>query len=139
MSLISVEKACLAFGHHALLDNVDFALEPGEVVGLIGRNGAGKSSLLKGIAGAITLDDGRINIKGDVRVAYVAQEPELNPDDTVFDAVASRPWRTEGPAERIPSGHPATDPTGCRPRSRPRAWKPCSTNWKPVTAGSLMH
>ncbi|KJV26238.1 ABC transporter ATP-binding protein [Aquitalea magnusonii] len=89
MSLISVEKACLAFGHHALLDNVDFALEPGEVVGLIGRNGAGKSSLLKGIAGAITLDDGRINIKGDVRVAYVAQEPELNPDDTVFDAVAS--------------------------------------------------
>jgi ATP-binding cassette subfamily F protein uup len=89
MSLISVEKACLAFGHHALLDNVDFALEPGEVVGLIGRNGAGKSSLLKGIAGVITLDDGRINIKGDVRVAYVAQEPELNPDDTVFDAVAA--------------------------------------------------
>jgi ATP-binding cassette subfamily F protein uup len=89
MSLISVEKACLAFGHHALLDNVDFALEPGEVVGLIGRNGAGKSSLLKGIAGVITLDDGRINTKGDVRVAYVAQEPELNPDDTVFDAVAA--------------------------------------------------
>ncbi|WP_159878059.1 ATP-binding cassette domain-containing protein [Aquitalea denitrificans] len=89
MSLISVEKACLAFGHHALLDNVDFALEPGEVVGLIGRNGAGKSSLLKGIAGVITLDDGRINTKGDVRIAYVAQEPELNPDDTVFDAVAA--------------------------------------------------
>ncbi|MBA4708601.1 ATP-binding cassette domain-containing protein [Aquitalea aquatica] len=88
MSLISVEKACLAFGHHALLDNVDFALEPGEVVGLIGRNGAGKSSLLKGIAGAITLDDGRINIKGDVRVAYVAQEPEFNPEQTVFEAVA---------------------------------------------------
>lgn len=88
MALITVEKACLAFGHHALLDNVDFSLEPGEVIGLIGRNGAGKSSLLKGIAGAVQLDDGRINIKGDVKVAYVPQEPEFNLEHTVFEAVA---------------------------------------------------
>lgn len=88
MALITVEKACLAFGHHALLDNVDFALEPGEVVGLIGRNGAGKSSLLKSVAGAVALDDGRVNIKGDVKVTYVPQEPELAPEHTVFEAVA---------------------------------------------------
>ncbi len=88
MALITVEKACLAFGHHALLDNVDFSLEPGEVIGLIGRNGAGKSSLLKSIAGAVQLDDGRINIKGDVKVAYVPQEPEFNLEHTVFEAVA---------------------------------------------------
>ena len=88
MALITVEKACLAFGHHALLDNVDFALEPGEVVGLIGRNGAGKSSLLKSVAGAVALDDGRVNIKGDVSVAYVPQEPELDPEHSVFEAVA---------------------------------------------------
>nr|WP_294867417.1 ATP-binding cassette domain-containing protein [uncultured Pseudogulbenkiania sp.] len=88
MALITVDKACLAFGHNALLDKVDFVLEPGEVVGLIGRNGAGKSSLLKGIAGTVALDDGRINIKGDVRVAYVPQEPEFNPGHTVFEAVA---------------------------------------------------
>ena len=88
MALITVDKACLAFGHNALLDKVDFVLEPGEVVGLIGRNGAGKSSLLKGIAGTVALDDGRINIKGDVRVAYVPQEPEFNPEHTVFEAVA---------------------------------------------------
>jgi ATP-binding cassette subfamily F protein uup len=88
MALITVEKACLAFGHHALLDQVDFSLEPGEIVGLIGRNGAGKSSLLKAIAGAVALDDGRINIKGDIHVAYVPQEPELDPQHTVFDAVA---------------------------------------------------
>ncbi|SMF38979.1 ATP-binding cassette domain-containing protein [Pseudogulbenkiania subflava] len=88
MALITVDKACLAFGHNALLDKVDFVLEPGEVVGLIGRNGAGKSSLLKSIAGTVALDDGRINMKGDVRVAYVPQEPEFNPEHTVFEAVA---------------------------------------------------
>ena len=88
MALITVEKACLAFGHHALLDNVDFSLEPGEIVGLIGRNGAGKSSLLKAIAGTAGLDDGRINIKGDIHVGYVAQEPALDPAHTVFEAVA---------------------------------------------------
>jgi ATP-binding cassette subfamily F protein uup len=88
MALITVEKACLAFGHHALLDHVDFSLEPGEIVGLIGRNGAGKSSLLKAIAGCAALDDGRINIKGDISVAYVPQEPALNPEHTVFEAVA---------------------------------------------------
>ncbi|WP_293761933.1 ATP-binding cassette domain-containing protein [uncultured Aquitalea sp.] len=88
MALISVEKACLAFGHHALLDNVDFSLDTGEVVGLIGRNGAGKSSLLKSIAGTVALDDGRVNTKGDVKVAYVPQEPEFAEGQTVFDAVA---------------------------------------------------
>lgn len=88
MALITVEKACLAFGHHALLDHVDFSLEPGEIVGLIGRNGAGKSSLLKAIAGMTRLDDGRINVKGDISVAHVPQEPALDPEHTVFEAVA---------------------------------------------------
>ncbi|MXR37200.1 ATP-binding cassette domain-containing protein [Craterilacuibacter sinensis] len=88
MALISVEKACLAFGHHALLDRVDFSLEAGEVVGLIGRNGAGKSSLIKSIAGMVRLDDGRINIQGNLNIGWVPQEPEFNPEHTVFEAVS---------------------------------------------------
>lgn len=88
MPLITVEKACLAFGHVPLLDHVDFSLEPGERVGLIGRNGAGKSSLLKAIAGTAKLDDGRIIAQSDTRVAYVPQEPALDPAHTVFEAVA---------------------------------------------------
>ena len=52
MSLYSISGAQLAFGHVALLDHADFSLEAGERVGLIGRNGAGKSSLLKIVAGS---------------------------------------------------------------------------------------
>jgi ATP-binding cassette subfamily F protein uup len=88
MALLTVEKASLAFGHWPLLDQVDFALEPGEVVGLIGRNGAGKSSLLKAIAGTIALDDGRVVARNDVKIAFVPQEPALDPQHTVFEAVA---------------------------------------------------
>ena len=51
MPFITLDNASLAFGHHALLDHAAFQLDAGERVGLIGRNGAGKSSLLKAIAG----------------------------------------------------------------------------------------
>jgi ATP-binding cassette subfamily F protein uup len=88
MALLTVEKASLAFGHVPLLDQVDFSLDSGEVVGLIGRNGAGKSSLLKAIAGAIKLDDGRVVARNDVKIAFVPQEPVFEPGHTVFEAVA---------------------------------------------------
>ena len=65
-----------------------FSLEPGERVGLIGRNGAGKSSLLKSIAGLCVLDEGAIRLVNDARMAFVPQEPILNPEHTVFEAVA---------------------------------------------------
>jgi len=88
MPLITLEKAQLAFGHHALLDHVDLQLDAGERVGLIGRNGGGKSSLLKILAGAARLDDGRLWLQPGLRVAYVPQEPELHPDNTVFQEVS---------------------------------------------------
>ena len=58
MAVISLSNAQLAFGHVALLDHAEFSLESAERVGLIGRNGTGKSSLLKIIAGQSKLDDG---------------------------------------------------------------------------------
>lgn len=88
MPYITLDNACLAFGHHALLDHAAFQLDAGERVGLIGRNGAGKSSLLKAIAGSIKLDDGTVWRAPNARVVYVPQEPELNPAHTVFEAVA---------------------------------------------------
>ena len=88
MALLTLLDAQLAFGHVPLLDHADFALETGERVGLIGRNGAGKSSLLRILGGLESADDGQLQAQQSLRVAFVAQEPELADDATVFDAVA---------------------------------------------------
>ena len=88
MPHITLDNASLAFGHHALLDKASFQLDPGERVGLIGRNGAGKSSLLKVIAGETKLDDGNVWRATSVRIVYVPQEPVLEHKHTVFEAVA---------------------------------------------------
>ncbi|MDE2288225.1 MAG: ATP-binding cassette domain-containing protein [Burkholderiales bacterium] len=89
MSLFSISAAQLAFGHVALLDHAEFSLEAGERVGLIGRNGAGKSSLLKIVAGLIAPDDGQITRQNGISTVYVPQEPAFDAQQTVFDAVAS--------------------------------------------------
>jgi ATP-binding cassette subfamily F protein uup len=88
MAVISLSNAQLAFGHVALLDHADFSLEAGERVGLIGRNGTGKSSLLKIISGRFKLDDGLLVQQQGVTIAYVEQEPSFDPESSVFDAVA---------------------------------------------------
>ncbi|MDD2700253.1 MAG: ATP-binding cassette domain-containing protein [Sideroxydans sp.] len=88
MPYITLDKASLAFGHVALLDHVDFQLDEGERVGLIGRNGGGKSSLLKVLAGQAHLDDGTLWRQPSARVCYVSQEPPLDAEATVFDEVA---------------------------------------------------
>ncbi len=88
MPHISLNNAALAYGHVALLDHVDFQLDEGERVGLIGRNGGGKSSMLKVLASQAVLDDGIVWRAPGVRICYVSQEPVLNADATVFDEVA---------------------------------------------------
>lgn len=88
MALYSITGAQLAFGHVALLDNADFSLEAGERVGLIGRNGAGKSSLLKIVAGLTAPDDGLVARQAGLNTVYVPQEPQFDPAQSVFDAVA---------------------------------------------------
>ncbi|MDR3411008.1 MAG: ATP-binding cassette domain-containing protein [Formivibrio sp.] len=88
MPLLLVENAHLAFGHWPLLESAAFTLEPGERVGIIGRNGAGKSSLLKAVAGLIRLDEGSIRIEDGARLAFVPQEPALDLTHTIFEAVA---------------------------------------------------
>ncbi|WP_066263558.1 ATP-binding cassette domain-containing protein [Hydrogenophaga flava] len=88
MALITLQDAQLAYGHVALLDHTDFALESQERVGLIGRNGTGKSSLLKILAGLERPDDGTLQVQTGLRVAYVPQEPDLDPSASVFEAAS---------------------------------------------------
>ena len=89
MALITLLEAQLAFGHVPLLDKTDFSLETAERVGLIGRNGAGKSSMLKILGGLEKPDDGTLQYQQNLRLAYVAQEPVLDPDATVFASVSA--------------------------------------------------
>jgi len=88
MAVLSLSNAHLAFGHVALLDGAAFSLETGERLGLIGRNGAGKSSLLKIIAGLEKLDDGLLQMTQGLRIRYVPQEPLFEPGHSVFEAVS---------------------------------------------------
>ncbi|RZS54505.1 ATP-binding cassette domain-containing protein [Sphaerotilus mobilis] len=88
MALLTLLDASLAYGHVALLDHAAMSLENGERIGLIGRNGSGKSSLLKILAGMELPDDGLLQVQQGLRRVYVAQEPTFEPGATVFEAVS---------------------------------------------------
>jgi ATP-binding cassette subfamily F protein uup len=86
-ALITLNAVHLAYGHHPLLDGAELAIHAHERIGLIGRNGAGKSSLLRLLDGRTQPDDGAVNIAGHVKVATVEQEPQLDETLTIEQAV----------------------------------------------------
>ncbi len=88
MPLLTFDRLELAYGHWPLLDGASLVIEAGERIGLIGRNGTGKSSLLKIIAGIHAPDAGEVWRKPALKLAYVPQEPQFQPGHTVFEAVA---------------------------------------------------
>jgi len=88
MPLLRLDHLSLAFGHRALLDRVNLEVGRGERVCLVGRNGEGKSSLLRVISGEVSADDGELWVRPGMRVAYLAQEAALDSRDTVFEVVA---------------------------------------------------
>jgi ATP-binding cassette subfamily F protein uup len=87
MSLVTVLDAHLAYGDHPLLDGARFSMQAGERVGLIGRNGTGKSTLLKIIAGRLQLDDGELQRRDGLRIAFVDQEPLLPAAQTIGESL----------------------------------------------------
>ena len=85
MALLRLDQAQLAYGDNPLLDNLDVAIERGQRIGLVGRNGMGKSTLMRVLAGTEVLDGGVLNTQRDVQVVYLEQAlPEAN-EQTVFD------------------------------------------------------
>ncbi len=109
MALLTLVDAHLAYGHVPLLDGTGLSLEAGERIALIGRNGAGKSSLLKILAGLEKPDDGLLQLQGGLRRVYVAQEPLFAPGVTVFDAVAEGVAQARALRERFELHDPADD------------------------------
>jgi ABC transport system ATP-binding/permease protein len=109
MALITLLNAQLAFGDVALLDHADFSLEAGERVGLIGRNGTGKSSMLKILGGLEKADDGVLQRQQGLRSAYVPQEPALDPDATVFTAACAGFSELQGLIDEYSAVHDDTD------------------------------
>ena len=89
MALIVLSNAGLAFGHVPLLSRASVSLETNERLGLIGRNGTGKSSLLKVLSGQQLPDDGTLQYQQGLRIASVAQEPILDQGLTIFEQVSS--------------------------------------------------
>jgi ATP-binding cassette subfamily F protein uup len=90
MTLLTVTGAELAFGMHPLLDQAGLTVLPGERIGLIGRNGSGKSSLLAVLAGRQSLDGGLVQIRDGLRIVHIEQEPELPDAPTLRESLVER-------------------------------------------------
>ncbi|MFD2166695.1 ABC transporter ATP-binding protein [Thalassotalea euphylliae] len=88
MELIRITNAELAYGDGKILDDADLRINKGERVCLVGKNGAGKSSLLKVISGERQLDDGQLNYSNEIRIAMLAQDPPESCEETIFAYVA---------------------------------------------------
>jgi len=88
MAILTLREVSLSFGGPLLLDRINLSLEAGERIALLGRNGTGKSSLLKVIAGLIAVDDGERNHVQNLRIAYLSQEVPADIDTSVFDTIA---------------------------------------------------
>ena len=89
MPILHLQRASLAFGHLPLFEDVDLRIDSGERIALIGRNGTGKSSLLKAIAGEVPLDDGVVWREPGLRIARLEQEVPAGVDRSVFDEVST--------------------------------------------------
>ena len=109
MALITLSNAQLAFGHVPLLHHTALSLESAERVALIGRNGSGKSSLLKILAGLDKLDDGVMQLQQGLRRTYVPQEPEFAAGITVFEAVSEGVAEAKSLRERFEAHAPHED------------------------------
>ncbi|HKD52796.1 MAG TPA: ATP-binding cassette domain-containing protein [Steroidobacteraceae bacterium] len=90
MSLVSLRDAHVAFGERPLLDGAQLTVLAGERLGLIGRNGTGKSTLLAVLAGHTVLDEGELQRRDGLRLALVEQEPELPPADSLHESLLLR-------------------------------------------------
>ena len=87
---LQIENISKSFGDLVLFEDISFTVEERQRIGLIARNGKGKSTLLKIIAGEEPLDSGKITMRSGIRVGYLEQEPDFNPEQSVLEACLGR-------------------------------------------------
>ncbi len=85
MNILTVENLTKTFGEKLLFENITFGIEAGQKIALIARNGAGKSSLIRIIAGKDTPDTGKVITGNDLKISYLPQNPEMDPHSTIID------------------------------------------------------
>ena len=88
MPLITLDNISLRFSEKIILDEINATILKGDKIGLIGRNGEGKSSFLKVLAGYINADDGNLKVKNNTRISYLEQQPPEDNDYFLFSIVA---------------------------------------------------
>jgi ATP-binding cassette, subfamily F, member 3 len=86
MPIVTVSNVHLAYGSNVILDGATVAIEPGEKVGLVGRNGSGKTSLMKIMLGRLQPDRGQVQVQRGMRVGYLSQDPDLDPEESLRGA-----------------------------------------------------
>ena len=84
--ILDVQNVSKAFGAHVLFENISFSIGEGQHVGLIAKNGTGKTTLLSLLSGKEPVDSGSIIYRKDVRVSFLEQQPKFDPEESVLDA-----------------------------------------------------
>lgn len=84
--ILDVQNVSKAFGAHVLFENISFSIGEGQHVGLIAKNGTGKTTLLSLLSGKEPVDSGSIIYRKDVRVGFLEQQPKFDPEESVLDA-----------------------------------------------------
>ncbi|MCK5762522.1 MAG: ABC-F family ATP-binding cassette domain-containing protein, partial [Clostridiales bacterium] len=87
MNILTIENLTKSYGEKILFSNINFSVNDGDKIGIIGINGTGKSSLLKIIYSLDTADSGTISMKSDMQIEFLAQNPSFDPDATVLEQI----------------------------------------------------
>ena len=95
--LLDVQNISKAFGAHVLFENISFSIAEGQHVGLIAKNGTGKSTLLSLLSGKESVDSGSIIFRRDIKVGFLEQQPKFDPEESVLDAC----FNHQGAPDRI--------------------------------------
>lgn len=95
--LLDVQNISKAFGAHVLFENISFSIAEGQHVGLIAKNGTGKSTLLSLLSGKESVDSGSIIFRRDIKLGFLEQQPKFDPEESVLDAC----FNHQGDPDRI--------------------------------------